>query len=318
MFLVGFVVAIVSTLIYVTLLWWLDKYEKEPWGIFLAAFAYGCIPAVVLAVIIELVLDLGLSGNEILSAGLVAPVVEETIKGMAVLLVFFIWPREFDGVLDGIIYGAVVGLGFGMIENILYFIEGDLAVVFLRTVPFGLNHAFFTAFTGLGLGFARVSRRRWLWILLFPLSLAVAIGFHATHNLSVTTGSPAGCAIALIADWVGVIVIVVVAVLSWGHEKRWIQEQLKEEVASGLLAEDDYKALLYLSRRVGARLWMWRNHGWKAFRTLGKFFNLATELAFRKHHLQAGTARRSRPEYIKELRQQIREMRGQLLQMMGD
>lgn len=323
MILLSLLAAIIPTILYVTLLWWLDKYEKEPWGLFLAAFAYGFLPAIVLAIIFELLLDIPLSGiggtGEAIGMGVVAPVVEEIVKGLAVLAIFFIWRREFDGVLDGIIYGAVVGLGFAMTENFFYFISsgGDAAVILLRSLPFGLNHAFFTAFTGASLGVARLSRRRGRWLLLFPLGLILAIGFHAAHNLLVSTASVPGCLGALISNTIGLITILVVAILSWGHEKRWIRQELGEEVTTGLLAQADYYALLLLSRRVGARLWIWRHHGWRAFRLLGRFFTLATELAFYKHHLREGTVRQPTPEQVETLRQQVREARGALLQIIG-
>ncbi len=68
--------------------------------------------------------------------------------------------HEFDGVLDGLIYGVLIGFGFAMTENFFYFIgafdEGGFvnltAVIILRSVVFGLNHAFYTSLTGIGFG----------------------------------------------------------------------------------------------------------------------------------------------------------------------
>jgi len=323
MILLSILAALVPTFLYLLLLWWLDKYEKEPWGLFLAAFAWGCVPAIILSIIFELVLDIPLSAlvesaSEALSRVVVAPVVEEGIKGLAVLLIFLIRRREFDGLLDGIIYGAVVGFGFGMTENLLYFIQnaGDPMVILLRTLPFGLNHAFFTAFTGASLGLARQSRQRWKWILFFPLGLLVAMSFHGVHNLAVGMGCP-GLLFALVSDWGGITVILVVAFLSWGQEKRWIRQELAEEVTAGLMAPADYQAVQTIAKRIGARLWIWRKHGWRAFRLLGRFFNLATELAFRKHHLRMGTVRWQRPDELELLRARVRQARGALLNIMG-
>jgi RsiW-degrading membrane proteinase PrsW (M82 family) len=305
----------VPTLIYITLLWWLDRYEKEPWPLFLSAFAYGCVPAIILSIILELMAG----GGEAAGTVIVAPIVEEAVKGLAVLLIFLIWRHEFDNVLDGIIYGAVVGLGFAMVENVFYFVQtsGDMAVILMRTLLFGLNHAFFTAFTGAFLGIARQSRRKGSWVIMFPIGLAIAMFFHALHNFSTSMLSCAGLGIAVVADWAGVIVIIAVAIASLRKERRWIQDELGEEVAAGLLADADRQALLSASRRIGARMWMLRTHGWTAFRLLGRYFHVATELAFRKHDLRSGTGAKDIELKVEALRRRVQELRGALLARMG-
>ncbi len=322
MILLSILVALVSTVVYLLLLWWLDKYEKEPWSLFLAAFAYGSIPAIVLAIVLEVALDLPLSlvlgaGRETVARVVVAPVVEEGVKGLAVLLIFFLWRKEFDGLLDGILYGAAVGFGFGMTENLLYFIrtQGEPAVVFMRTLPFGLNHALFTACTGAALGLARQSRSPARWLFLFPAGLLAAMSLHGFHNLSVGLGCP-GLIAAIAGDWGGIATLLVAAVLAWRQEKQWIQQELAEEVAAGLLAEAELRTLQSASQRAGARLWIWRRRGWKAFRLLGRFFNVATELAFRKHELRSGRGKGGTPEEVQHLRRRVVELRGALLNIL--
>lgn len=303
--------ALIPTLIYVGLFWWLDRYEKEPWGLFAAAFLYGCFPAVILSIILEV----AVGGSDAFATTIVAPIVEEGVKGAAVLLIFLLWRREFDGVLDGILYGAVVGLGFAMVENFFYFMDtsGNPMVIFLRAIVFGMNHAFFTAFTGAALGLARQSRWRSSWLLLFPLGLLIAMAFHAIHNGSVGAGACLGLGVALVSDWGGVAVIVAVALLTGRQEKRWIREELGEEVAGGLLAQSDVEALHSLRRRIYARFWMWRHRGWKAYRLLGRYLNQATELAFRKHHLRREPGNAHLVKEIYRLREQILQLRGALL-----
>ncbi len=322
MVLLSVAVALVSTVVYLLLLWWLDKYEKEPWGLFLAAFGYGCLPAILVAVVLELLLGIPLelafgSTSEAIGRVVVAPVVEEGVKGLALLLIFFLWRGEFNGLLDGIVYGAAVGFGFGMTENVLYFIElhGEAMVVLLRTLPFGLNHALYTACTGAALGLARQSRARGRWILLFPIGLLAAMSFHGFHNLGVGLGCP-GVVAALAGDWAGIATILVVAMLSWRQERRWIQQELGEEVAAGILAEADLLTLQAATRRLSARVWMWRNHGWKAFRLLGRFFEAATELAFRKQELRQGTGTKRTAEEVQTLRKRVLELRGALLRIL--
>jgi len=305
---------VVSTVFFVALLWWLDKYEKEPWGLFLGAFFYGLVPAPILAIIFE-VAGGEVLGTEHLTLGVLAPVVEEALKGLGVLAIFFLWQREFDGVMDGVLYGATVGLGFALTENLLYlFSPTAWEVMLLRILPFGLNHALFTAFTGVCLGLARQSRRPGRWLFLFPLGLGVGIAFHALHNLSVGEGW-SGFVLALSSDWGGVVLMLVVILLAWRQERRWLRQGLADEVAAGVLTEAECQVLLSLRRRVRARLWIWRHHGWKAFRLLGRFFNLTTELAFYKHHLRSRTGGRRPARDLEDLYQQIGQVRQELLRL---
>ena len=162
-----------ASVVYVWLVWWLDHYEKEPWWMLALVFLWGALPAVLIAGVVELVLDLPISvlgeglAYQFAGASVAAPVVEELSKGVIVLAVWLLAPAEFDGVLDGIVYGAMAGLGFAFTENIFYFVgslsEGGWGVwtmvVLLRAVLFGLNHAFFTGLTGAAIGYARQSRR---------------------------------------------------------------------------------------------------------------------------------------------------------------
>jgi len=92
-----------------------------------------------------------------------APVVEEAAKCAALLVLFFLWRSRAANARDGIVCGALVGLGFAATENVLYLSLAALQGgpvglargVYLRGVVYGLNHAAFTATTGAALGYAR-------------------------------------------------------------------------------------------------------------------------------------------------------------------
>ena len=84
---------------------------------------------------------------------------------MALVAIFVFWRSEIDSPLDGIIYGAMVGMGFAMVENVYYFvanvqrwrgIEAWGVNIILRAIVFGLNHALFSSFAGLGIAIARL------------------------------------------------------------------------------------------------------------------------------------------------------------------
>lgn len=287
---------------YSLVIWWLDRYEKEPWGLLTATFIWGAAPAIFLSLMAELVLGIPLYGlldeaaAQLISGSLIAPAVEELFKGTAIVLVFLLFRHEFDGVLDGIVYGALVGFGFAMAENGLYFLgalleDGAavwLTVIFLRTLVFGLNHGLFSGIVGMGLGYAAVTRSRfWQWVAP-PLALGAAIVIHAVHNLSAGLTEELGwpILIGLLNDWGGALILLLVVMLAWDRERKCIVQELGAEVAAGTISGDEYATAASYTRRVSAQWRTLRRHGLGAARAVRKFYQLATELAFAKRRLR--------------------------------
>ncbi len=107
--------------------YWLDRYEKEPKLLLGAAFFWGVIIAAGGAFIVNTALGIGIfyaTGNEgvtdFATTSIIAPIVEEFLKGLAVGIVFVLFRKEFDSTLDGIIYAAMAALGFAATENSFY------------------------------------------------------------------------------------------------------------------------------------------------------------------------------------------------------
>jgi RsiW-degrading membrane proteinase PrsW (M82 family) len=320
--------SVAPALLYSLLVWWLDRYEKEPWGLLAVTFIWGAIPAICISLVAEFVLGipfsgvLGDAGAQLVATGLVAPAVEEVVKGIAILLLFLVFRAEFDGVLDGIVYGALVGFGFAMTENGLYFLgallEGDagawLLVVFMRTLVFGLNHGLFSAIVGAGFGYAAVAssaRRRWLAPI---VGLGGAILVHAIHNLSTSLASELcwPLLISLANDWGGVVVILLIVFLSWDRERGWITQELRDEIAAGTLTVEEYRTTSSYGRRLAAQ---WRalvGHGLREARRVRRCHQLATELAFARRRSTASGADGSTDKVISRLREEIRALRAQL------
>jgi RsiW-degrading membrane proteinase PrsW (M82 family) len=151
----------------------LDLFEREPKLMLAAAVIWGGVVATSLA---------GYANEAWLStlgkvtspdftsqwgAAIVGPGVEETLKLMGVVTIFLIASSEFDGVMDGFVYGAMVGLGFTVVEDVSYFItavasvpgavdqSGPVLDTFLiRVLGGGLyGHVLFTGLTGMGFGY---------------------------------------------------------------------------------------------------------------------------------------------------------------------
>ena len=113
--------ALAPTLVYALVVWWLDRHEKEPLPLLVVAFVWGAIPAVILALVLEIAAGFPLQqivataqAREITTASLIAPIVEECVKAIILVVLFLAYKREFDNVLDGVVYGAMVGLGFAL------------------------------------------------------------------------------------------------------------------------------------------------------------------------------------------------------------
>lgn len=289
-----------TTAFYVLLIWWLDRYEKEPLGLLGVAFLWGAVPGIVIALLAELVLKVPISTlpaatANTLQIGLVAPVVEEVAKALALFGLFLAYRREFDDVLDGIVYGAVVGAGFALSENVLYFVDGFYdsgaagwgLVVFLRAVVFGVNHAFFTSITGAGLGLIRHARSLLQRAGVPLLALVGAITFHGIHNFFALANARfcGSLLISVLSDWGGVAIIVVIAFLAAQREGEWIVQELAEEVDRGTISPQQYSIAASAWARWRARLQA-LGMGRGSWRRTGQLYQLASELAFQKHALR--------------------------------
>lgn len=280
------IATIVPTYLYVRLFYWADCYEREPRWLIAIAFMWGALPAIIASLIGEMVLASPM-GNGLIEDALFAPVIEEVTKGFALLLIFWFIRREFDGVLDGLIYGSMIGFGFAMVENFLYFIGaydhggfGNLTIIFfLRTVLFGLNHAFFTSFSGIGLGLARESKNwlaRWIWP---PIGLLFAVIAHSLHNFgaSIAEQNGLGLLLSLLVAMVGFFVVLLTILLAWRYERNSIRTELIEEVGTTITAQE-YATLIGRWRNPVRR----PKSEWAAANRL----QLCVELALYKHRLR--------------------------------
>lgn len=316
MLIASVIIAILTTALYVMLVWRLDRYEREPIKLLVGAFVWGALPAVILAAVIEIAFDmplvaLGFANSSTISASFIAPPVEEILKALALLGLYAMAHNEFDGVLDGIVYGSIIGFGFAMTENVFYYwsatasgrIGNWLTVVLIRSVPFGFTHAMFTSCTGVGLGMARYTRsRKQRWVL-FLLGLAMAIAAHAVHNLMLSIDGL--CFISLLSDWLGITVLLVIVALAWRRERLWIRTYLPEEVVAGRLTQEQFAALTSRQRRAGNTWHLLGAKGTRAASIWRKLAQSATELAFAKHRYARMGDEKGNVARIEALRAQV-------------
>ena len=303
-FIVAGILAIVPLVIVLIGISWIDRWEPEPRGALVFAFLWGAAASIAIALIFDLGVQiiaavLGTAdGFWSLFLGLVvqAPVVEELGKGIGLLLLFWVVRRQFDGPVDGIVYGAMIAVGFAFTENIQYFglaigeAQGpaDVGEIFLmRGLMSPFAHVMFTACTGLVLGWA--SRRASAASIVgwFLLGLIPAVLLHAFWN---------GSAL-FVADFYGYYFLVQVPLFVIGffivyflrrEERAVTRRHLGEYAAVGWFTPDEVAMLSTGAGRRASAAWA-RHHG--VGDAFASFARSATRLAFARHRIVIGRDR---------------------------
>ncbi len=266
----------------------MDRFEREPWFLRLGAFLWGAIIAIPPALFIEGNVDnvitnmLVQNTNEVLRValfGLNAGVTEETIKGLGLLLFFFILRDEFDNVTDGIIYGALIGAGFAMVENFSYFaLNSKNFLVFLivgRIILGWLGHSTFIACFGAALGYVRHTRVRWKQVVIPVIGYLIAVGLHSFFDFVTLQAS------TVIRSSGGnptVVNYALVAII--GNYFPPFLAQI------GLLGE--YALLQNSFQRTKAERQVFRKYGFRQWQRVKELYQTEIGLAFRKWHVSMG------------------------------
>lgn len=316
--------ALIPTSIYVLCVWWLDRFEKEPVWMLLLAFLWGAGPAAFLSLILEVLLEIPISslGAEGLAADLVTvsistPLVEESFKGVALIGLVLLFRSEVDDMLDGIVYGALIGLGFAMTENIVsYYVpilsqEGvgaGLVNIFMRSVVFGTNHGLWTGIAGAAVGLARLAPQWNRRVLIITGGWLLAVSLHAIHNAGATLVEQTAClslGLSVVVNWSGVLLLLVTAALTLRRESLWIEQGLREEVTRGSLSSQELDILRSARRRVAVRWQSGVRGGIEGHRAVGQYFQSATELAFRMQHLRSLGDESGNVAAVQRLRQEL-------------
>ncbi len=277
-FLYSLLAAAIPMIIYLIFIWKLDKYEREPFGKVVKHFLWGALGAVILGIIFSSLLNSTfsliipqVSITSFFSAVLVAPFVEEIVK--AVYLLRSYSKNYFDNLTDGLVYGGAIGLGFGMTENLLYFITYDdtfaqwISIVITRSIFSAVMHGIATATVGAFLAKAKFTLNASKYIYLF-FGLCLAMLFHATWNFSLTFEFTYLLGILFMIFLIAAFLIVFQVAVK--NERRMISEELYNEIdfiaPSSLNEVVKQKVLKGMGKRVLQK----------------KYANFTTKLAFRK------------------------------------
>ncbi len=305
--------------LYAGFVYWLDRYEKEPKVLLGGVFIWGAFVAAGGAFFINTILGVGVylfsnseSFTELTTSVLIAPIIEETLKGTAVLVVYLIATSEFDSILDGIIYAAITALGFAATENVYYiyhlgFVKGQysglLAMAFVRIFLVGWQHPFYTAFMGIGLAISRLNRNTGIKVIAPLAGWCMAIFLHSLHNIlaELLSGIP-GLLVSTMVDWTGWLFVFFVVILALKNEQINLTTQLKEEVTLGNISAEQYQ--------IACSAWAQSKAGIHTFlsgqyRTTRRFYQVAAELAHKKRQLSQMGDEDGNRDKIKQLRKDL-------------
>jgi protease PrsW len=305
-----------------------DRYDPEPWWCLAMAFIWGAIPACGFSAVINTAIGgiggavAGKAGATIAGAVISAPIFEEAFKGMAVLGMFWFLRREFDGVVDGVIYATFAALGFAAVENVVYYSRsmqsgggtGLVATFIMRGLLSPWGHPLYTSMTGLGVGIARETNKTWLKICAPVGGYFAAVFLHSLWNGSAFFLPALGLQTFFIFSlllWFmfvaafGVIVIALVV-----REGRIIRKYLQDEVLIGNLSQQE---LDLVCSPIGRLKSLMAGRGKRGRR----FIDAASRLALSKWHAtraMQGQKRTISIDFIAPLRQELHRLRHEMYQ----
>jgi RsiW-degrading membrane proteinase PrsW (M82 family) len=292
----------------------MDRNEKEPWRLVLVAAAWGAIVATSLVIWAESIWEASAQQSLVPGPGLdaslafMAGVIEELAKGSAVVLLFLVMRKDFDDVVDGIVYGAAVGLGFNFMESITYMTNlyaifspegvGGFAAGFQwyarQVLGLFFGHATYTAYIGAGIGVARqlpslrkkafaiasgfiiavAAHFSWdAWITFFPIQNTV-FGLVEIHLRTLIMNGPFTA---------GIIALLIFGVR---FEAQNLLDQFRKEAAEGrgAILPEEVPILSSPWMRIRQRLGALRRGGLRAYLKVARLQSAQLDLAMERWH----------------------------------
>jgi hypothetical protein len=239
------------------------------------------------------------------SAVLVAPVTEEAGKGLFIVLLLWLRRHVIDGLLDGLVYAGVVGVGFAFTENILYYAgayaggpgfgdggaDAATGLFVLRGVFSPFAHPLFTSMIGLGVGLAVSTRSRTLRFVAPVVGYVVAVCLHAAWNGSAFINGGRLFVLTYVFAMVpGLLVVVGLALWFRVREGRMLNQSLVDLARRGYLHPSELPWLTGLPARRTARAQAARWGGPGAAEIMRDYQQQAIQLATLHNRVLRGTA----------------------------
>jgi len=292
----------------------MDRNEKEPWRLVLVAAAWGAIVATSLVIWGETIWEVSAERSLVPGPGLdaslafMAGVLEELAKGAAVVLLFLVMRDDFDDVVDGIVYGAAVGMGFNFMESISYMTNfysifspegfGIYAAGFQWYARQGLGlffgHATYTAFIGAGIGIARqlpsVKQKAFAIVSGFLIAIAAHFSWDAWTAFFPIQNSLFGLVEIHLRTLImtGPFTAALIALLIFGirYEGQALREQFRKEAESGqgAILPEEVAILASPWRRLRQRVRGFEHSGPRAYFQIARLQSAQLDLAMERWH----------------------------------
>lgn len=316
----GAIPAFAMLLVYLPIPAVLDRYDPEPWWALTMAFLWGAFVATGFAGMFNTAVQIVATGafgepaGRFIMTVFAAPFSEEIMKGLAIWGFFYFLRREFDGVVDGIVYATFCALGFAAVENVQYYARAALesqesfsTVFVLRGIVAPWGHPLYTSMTGLGFGIARETSSPF-WRKAAPVvGLGGGMFLHAVWNFVPNLGA-AVFVLSLLLWFVFIAAFAVIIVMLVVRKGRIIADHLKDEILFGTLTQQEF--LLVTSAFGGIRSYFLpKGQAWR------RLMRASARLALSKWHTaraMKGQKRTFSVEFIGPLREEIRKARAEI------
>lgn len=332
----GVVAAVVPVGIAVPALLWVDRWEPEPAKLLLVTFLWGACVATLTAMLINGTagavgeLLLGKESGSRVSALLSAPVVEEAVKIVPVLALLWRRARDFDGMVDGVVYAGFSAAGFAFTENIYYFGKAFaefgfqdggssvLGVFVIRGLLSPFTHPLFTVISGIAIGYAATARSKGARVVLPLAGYLVAVALHALWNGSAMLGGAGAFLnmyfLVMVPIFVGVLLVVL-----WQRrrERSIIAAALPEMVRAQWIAPSEVDLLASLPGRRKWQRAVRRQSGRRAAHAVATYQASVTALAFLRHGRTPARARIDPRSRERELLSTLRSSRAEAVRLAG-
>jgi RsiW-degrading membrane proteinase PrsW (M82 family) len=292
----------------------MDRNEKEPWRLVMVAAAWGAIVATSLVVWGESLWEASAQRSLVPGPGMdaslafMAGTLEEVAKGIAVVMLYLVMRNDFDDVVDGIVYGAAVGLGFNFMETITYMTNlyaifapegiGGFAAGFQwyarQVLGLFFGHATYTAFIGAGLGIARQLPSRKQKVFAVGSGFIVAIAAHFSWDAWLSFFPIENTLFGLVEMHLRTLVMTgpfaagVIALLLFGirYEGQNMLDQLRKEAANGqgAILPEEVSVLASPWQRLKQRLFALNTAGLKGYFKVSRLQTAQLDLAMERWH----------------------------------